>query len=61
MDGKIYADVDYSFLSKATQNELELFFANSNLTREEHAKIIKLLGRAYDEGSLEVLDTRRPK
>lgn len=55
MDSKLYADLDYSFLSSATKNELELFFANTNLTREERNKIINFLGKAFDEGSLEAL------
>mgnify|MGYP003426253179 CR=1 FL=1 len=31
---KLYTDIDYSFLDKVTITELELFFANTNLTRE---------------------------
>ncbi len=50
---KLYTDIDYSFLDKVTTAELELFFANTNLTRDERNKIVKMLSQTYDKGHID--------
>jgi len=46
----IHSDISYSFLDKRTIKELELFFANSNLSREEKNTVVKFITESYDKG-----------
>jgi hypothetical protein len=50
---KIWSDIDYSYLDKKTITELELFFANTDLSREQRNKVVEFLGRSYDKGHLD--------
>jgi len=50
---KLYTDIDYSFLDKVTITELELFFANTNLTRDERNKVVKMISQSYDKGHID--------
>jgi len=52
MAEKLYTDLDYSYLSEKIKAELEILFANTNLTRKERNKIVELLGKSFDEGNL---------
>ena len=53
MESGIYTDKDYNFLDEDIIQDLELFFANTNLSREQRNKIVDLLTRTRDQITIE--------
>lgn len=47
---KTKTDIDYTFLSKSTQKQLELFFINTDLTQAQRNQIVDLLIKAFEHG-----------
>ena len=50
MDAGLYTDRALDFLNEDIAKRLEIFFANTNLSREQRNEIVDFLTDAYDTG-----------